>query len=47
VVFIEAHWLEKWADDCAVDGKYDAFYVASPLKIRIGTASPVNPVVIK
>jgi len=47
VVFIEAHWLEKWADDCAADGKYDALYMASPLKIRGGTASPVNPVVIK
>lgn len=47
VVFIEAHWLEKWADDCAADGKFDALYVASPLKIRGGTASPLNPVVIK
>ena len=47
VVFIEAHWLEKWAEDCAADGKFDALYVASPLKIRVGTASPVNPVVIK
>ena len=47
VVFIEAHWLEKWADDCASDGKFDALYVASPLKIRGGTASPLNPVVIK
>jgi kynurenine formamidase len=47
VVFIEAHWLEKWAEDCAADGKFDALYVASPLKIRGGTASPLNPVVIK
>jgi len=47
VVFIEAHWLEEWADDCARDGKYDAFYVCAPLKIRGGTASPVNPMVIK
>lgn len=47
VVFIEAHWFEKWAEDCAADGKYDALYVASPLKIRTGTASPVNPLAIK
>jgi kynurenine formamidase len=47
VVFIEAQWLENWAEDCAADGKFDALYVASPLKIRVGTASPVNPVVIK
>lgn len=47
VVFIEAHWLEAWADDCAADGKYDALYMTAPLKIRGGTASPVNPVVVK
>ena len=47
VVFIEAHWLEEWASDCAADGKYDGLYTASPLKIRHGTASPVNPIVIK
>jgi kynurenine formamidase len=47
VVFIEAHWLEKWAEDCAADQKYDGLYIASPLKIRGGTASPVNPVIIK
>jgi len=47
VVFIEAHWLEKWAADCAQDHKYDGMYIASPLKIYGGTASPVNPIVIK
>jgi kynurenine formamidase len=47
VVFIEAHWLEKWAGDCARDQKYDGLYMASPLKITGGTASPVNPIVIK
>ncbi len=47
VVFIEAHWLEEWAEDCVTDGKYDGLYMASPLKIRYGTASPVNPIVIK
>jgi kynurenine formamidase len=47
VVFVEAHWLEEWADDCARDGKYDGLYVASPLKIRGGTACPVNPIVVK
>jgi len=47
IVFVEAHWLERWADDCAQDGKYDGLYIAAPLKIRGGTGSPVNPVVIK
>jgi kynurenine formamidase len=47
IVFHEALWLESWADDCAADKKYDALYVASPLKIVEGTASPVNPIVIK
>jgi kynurenine formamidase len=47
VVFVEGHWLEAWAADCAADGKYDGLYMASPLKIRYGTASPVNPILIK
>jgi kynurenine formamidase len=47
VVFIEAHWLEKWAEDCAQDHKYDGLYVAAPLKINGGTASPVNPIIVK
>ncbi|HBW37377.1 cyclase family protein [Desulfosporosinus sp. BICA1-9] len=47
IVFIEAHWLEQWAEDCEKDGKYNGLYVASPLMIHWATASPVNPVVIK
>jgi len=47
VVFVEAHWFERWAEDSAQDGKYDGLYMASPLRITGGTASPVNPIVIK
>lgn len=47
VTFHEGLWLEDWARDCAGDGKYDALYIASPLKITRGTASPVNPIAIK
>jgi len=47
VVFIEAHWFEDWASDCAGDGKYDGLYMASPWKIVGGTASPVNPILVK
>lgn len=47
IVFVEALALKAWADDCSRDGKYDALFVGSPLKIVGGTASPINPVVIK
>jgi hypothetical protein len=33
-------WLEDWADDCATDGVYDAFYKAAPLRLKGGTAHP-------
>ena len=39
--------LEKYADDCADDKRYEALYVAAPLKVHLGSGSPVNPVVIK
>lgn len=42
----------RWGDDecgadCVDDGTSDFLYVCSPLKIVGGTASPVNPLVIK
>ena len=43
----EIYWLEDLAEDCAQDGVYEFFYVASPLKIKLGTGSPINPVAIK
>jgi len=39
--------VEKLADDCAEDGRYEFLYVAAPLKVAQGSGSPVNPVVIK
>lgn len=47
VVFIEALALDRWAEDCARDRKYDGLFVGSPLKIAGGSASPLNPIVIK
>lgn len=47
IVFIEVLDLEKWAADCEHDGKYDGLFMASPLKIVRGTASPVNPILVK
>jgi kynurenine formamidase len=47
-VFIhEIYWLEDLAEDCAKDGVYEFFYVASPLKLKLGTGSPINPIAIK
>ncbi len=39
--------LEAYAADCAEDGQYTGFYVAAPLKVHLGSGSPVNPVIIK
>jgi kynurenine formamidase len=39
--------LEKLAEDCAEDGRYEFCYVAAPLKVAKGSGSPVNPVAIK
>ena len=38
---------EKLAADCAEDGVYELFYAAAPLKVALGSGSPVNPIVIK
>jgi len=39
--------LDALADDCAADGQYDFLFVAPPILITNGTASPLNPYVIK
>ena len=39
--------LELLAEDCAADKQYAFLYVAAPLKVALGSGSPVNPVVIK
>jgi len=47
IYFHEIYWLEDLAADCARDGVYEFFYVASPLKIKDGSGSPINPIAIK
>jgi kynurenine formamidase len=47
IIFHEALWLESWAEDCAQDGDFDAFYVAAPLNVVHGSGAPMNPIVIK
>jgi hypothetical protein len=42
VSIMEALWLE----DLAKDGVYEFLFIASPLKFRGGTASPVRPLAI-
>lgn len=39
--------LDALAEDCAQDHKYEFLFVAPPLVITGGTASPLNPYVIK
>jgi hypothetical protein len=47
ITFHEALWLEEWANDCAADRVYSAFYVAAPLNLVRGSGAPMNPIVIK
>ncbi|GAC1611577.1 MAG: cyclase family protein [Mycobacteriales bacterium] len=47
VTLTEIADLEKLADDCAEDGRYEFFYAAAPLKVALGSGSPVNPLVVK
>ena len=47
VTLTEIADLELLAEDCAVDKQYAFLYVAAPLKVALGSGSPVNPVVIK
>ena len=42
VSLIEALWLE----DLSKDGVYEFLFIASPLKFRGGTASPIRPLAI-
>jgi len=47
VTLTEIADLEKLADDCAADRVYEFFYAAAPLKVALGSGSPVNPLAIK
>ena len=47
VTLTEIADLEKLAEDCAEDHRYELFYAAAPLKVAKGSGSPVNPIVIK
>lgn len=47
VTLTEIADLEKLAEDCATDRRYELFYAAAPLKVAKGSGAPVNPIVIK
>jgi kynurenine formamidase len=47
VILTELYWLDDLADDSAEDGQYSFFFTVAPLKMRGGTGSPINPMVIK
>ncbi|MDG6994905.1 MAG: cyclase family protein [Nitrososphaerota archaeon] len=47
ILFNELVWLQDLSKDCEVENRWDFLYIASPLKIVGGTASPVNPIAIK
>lgn len=47
VVLTELYWLDDLAEDSAQDGQYSFFFSVAPLKMKGGTGSPVNPMVIK
>lgn len=39
--------LEALASDCAVDGTYEFFFSAPPLRVSGGVGSPLNPLAVK
>lgn len=43
----ENFYLDKLADDCANDGKYEFLFVAASLPFTKGAGSPTNPLAIK
>ncbi len=47
VTLTEIADLELLAADCADDKVYEFLYVAAPLKVALGSGSPVNPMAIK
>ena len=47
IVLSEIYWLDDLAASSTQDGRYSFFFSAAPLKMKGGTGSPVNPVVIK
>lgn len=47
VLFVEMLKLDDLADACAADDRYAFLFVAAPLKVVRGTASPVNPLAVR
>ena len=39
--------LEKLAESCAADRRYEFFVAAQPLNVTNGSGTPINPIVIK
>jgi kynurenine formamidase len=47
-LFLGEMWdLETLAADCAIDGVYDFFLTAAPLRVTGAVGSPVNPIAVK
>lgn len=47
IVLTEICDMDKLAEACAADGRWDFLYTAAPLNIVEGTGAPVNPVVLR
>lgn len=47
IPFIEILWLEDLARACADARRWEFMFIASPLRIVGGTASPVNPLAVR
>lgn len=47
IIFNEINRLDELAEDCKSDEKFDFLYMSSPMKLKHGTGSPVNPLAIK
>jgi hypothetical protein len=47
VTLTEIADLEKLSASCDADKQYTFLYAAAPLKVHLGSGSPVNPLVIK
>jgi hypothetical protein len=43
----EMFFLDRLADDCAADGRYDFMFTSAPINLPHGVASPPNALAIK
>jgi hypothetical protein len=43
----EMFFLDRLADDCAADGRYEFMFTSAPINLPRGVASPPNALAIK